>query len=164
MTSQTTTTDAADPTTSPDAPATAATEPLPPASQTPPAAQTPPLFHPASPAEPAAGAPPAHDGPAAVVEPTPWYRRVWVVVVGALVAALVFFGAGFVAGNAAALFNGVVGVQTGVPAGPGFGGDRDGDGFAPGGGRPGFGEPGERPGFEDQDGDGDAETGSAQAF
>ncbi|WP_438853707.1 hypothetical protein [Agromyces sp. M3QZ16-3] len=158
MTSQPTTTDAGtdDPATTPDAPPTAPTEPLPPA------AQTPPPFHPAGPAAatPAAAAPPTHDGSGPVDERTPWYRRVWVLIVGALVAALVFFGAGFVAGNAAALFNGVSGDRAGVPVGPGFGGDRDGDGFAPGGGRPGMGEPGDRPGFGDQDGDDDGGTGT----
>lgn len=92
--------------------ATAPTEPVPPAAGD----AHPPLFRPA-PATP---------------EGTPWYRRVWVLALGAVLLALLSFAGGFVAGTAAGLFNGVVGVSDGGPTGPGW---MDGD--RPGG--PGFG-------------------------
>ena len=77
--------------------------------------------------------------PPATPERTPWYRRVWVLAVGAVLLALLSFAGGFVAGNAAALFNGVFGVPAGGPSGPGWM-DDDGDGFGPG--RPGMGDRG----------------------
>jgi hypothetical protein len=73
-----------------------------------------------------------------------------VLAVGAVLLALLSFAGGFVAGNAAALFNGVFGVPTGVPSGPGWM-DDEGDGFGPG--RPGFGDRGEMPGMGDDEGD-----------
>ena len=58
----------------------------------------------------------------------------------ALLLALLSFASGFVAGNAAALFNGIAGVPAGGPTGPGrLDGDNDGEGFG-GPGRPGFGD------------------------
>lgn len=91
----------------------AATAPIPPAADT-----HPPLFH-------------------APREGAPWYRRAWVLAIGAVLLALLSFAGGFVAGNAAALFSGVVGVSDDGPTGPGrMDGDRrDGPGF---GGRDGF--------------------------
>ena len=69
---------------------------------------------------------------AAPAGPVPWYRRVWVLVVAALLIGVLSFGAGFVAGNAASLFDGLLG-------GPGrgvFDGGRDfPDGVPPGDGR-----------------------------
>lgn len=107
---------------------------------TPAANEQPPLFHPA-PGTPAGAAPPTATTTPVAPEHTPWYRRVWVLAVGAVLLALLSFAGGFVAGNAAALFNGVFGVSTGGPTGPGWmDGDGDGDGFGPGSGRPGFGE------------------------
>ena len=105
---------------------------------TPAANEQPPLFHPA-PGTPAGAAPPTATTTPVAPERTPWYRRVWVLAVGAVLLALLSFAGGFVAGNAAALFNGVFGVSTGGPTGPGWM-DGDGDGFGPGSGRPGFGE------------------------
>lgn len=105
---------------------------------TPAAADQPPLFHPA-PTTPAGATPPTGSTPTVAPERTPWYRRVWVLAVGAVLLALLSFAGGFVAGNAAALFNGVFGVSTGGPTGPGWM-DDDGDGFGPGPGRPGFGD------------------------
>jgi hypothetical protein len=105
---------------------------------TPAANEQPPLFHPA-PGTPAGAAPPTATTTPVAPEHTPWYRRVWVLAVGAVLLALLSFAGGFVAGNAAALFNGVFGVSTGGPTGPGWM-DGDGDGFGPGSGRPGFGE------------------------
>lgn len=106
---------------------------------TPAANEQPPLFHPA-PGTPAGAAPPTATTTTPVApERTPWYRRVWVLAVGAVLLALLSFAGGFVAGNAAALFNGVFGVSTGGPTGPGWM-DGDGDGFGPGSGRPGFGD------------------------
>lgn len=104
---------------------------------TPAANEQPPLFHPA-PGTPAGAAPPTATTTPVAPEHTPWYRRVWVLAVGAVLLALLSFAGGFVAGNAAALFNGVFGVSTGGPTGPGWM-DGDGDGFGPGSGRPGFG-------------------------
>ncbi|HEU4466511.1 MAG TPA: hypothetical protein VFR98_08280 [Agromyces sp.] len=105
---------------------------------TPAANEQPPLFHPA-PGTPAGAAPPTATTTPVAPEHTPWYRRVWVLAVGAVLLALLSFAGGFVAGNAAALFNGVFGVSTGGPTGPGWM-DGDGDGFGPGSGRPGFGD------------------------
>lgn len=105
---------------------------------TPAANEQPPLFHPA-PGTPASAAPPTATTTPVAPEHTPWYRRVWVLAVGAVLLALLSFAGGFVAGNAAALFNGVFGVSTGGPTGPGWM-DGDGDGFGPGSGRPGFGD------------------------
>lgn len=105
---------------------------------TPAANEQPPLFHPA-PGTPAGAAPPTATTTPVAPEHTPWYRRVWVLAVGAVLLALLSFASGFVAGNAAALFNGVFGVSTGGPTGPGWM-DGDGDGFGPGSGRPGFGD------------------------
>lgn len=109
----------------------AATAPIPPAADT-----HPPLFHPA-PGTPAGAAPPAAWNPPAPREGAPWYRRAWVLAIGAVLLALLSFAGGFVAGNAAALFSGVVGVSDDGPTGPGrMDGDRrDGPGF---GGRDGF--------------------------
>ncbi|KRE23102.1 hypothetical protein [Agromyces sp. Soil535] len=52
----------------------------------------------------------------------PWYRRVWVLVVGAVLIAVLAFGSGFIAGNAASLFDGLLGVPTRgmIDDGPGF--------------------------------------------
>ena len=136
-------------TTTPDASSTptAPTDPITPAADAPP-----PMFHPAPAASapapapgqatPAGAAPPVSTAP----ERMPWYRRVWVLAVGAVLLALLSFAGGFVAGNAAALFDGVFGVPTGVPSGPGWMDDGDGDGFGPG--RPGFGDRGEMPGMD----------------
>lgn len=117
---------------------TAPTQPLPPA----PDDAHPPLFHPA-PGTPAGAARPVASNPPAPRDGTPWYRRAWVLALGAVLLALLSFAGGFVAGNAAALFNGVVGVSDDGPAGPGW---MDGD--RPGG--PGFGD---RDGFPGQDDD-----------
>ncbi|MBM7506141.1 hypothetical protein ACFPER_03415 [Agromyces aurantiacus] len=117
---------------------------------TPPAAN-PPLFHPA-PGTPAGDTPTAALPPAAAR--TPWYRRAWVLAIAAVILALLSFAGGFVAGNAAALFNGVLGVPAGGATPPGWSdGDLDGDGFGPG--RPGFGDRDSLPGQGDFDGDGD---------
>ena len=116
---------------------------------TPAANEQPPMFHPA-PGTPASPTPTAGATPPAP-DQTPWYRHVWVLAVGAVLLALLSFAGGFVAGNAAALFNGVFGVSTGVPSGPGWM-DDDGDGFGPGG-RPGFGDRGEMPGMDGDEGD-----------
>ena len=105
---------------------------------TPAANEQPPLFHPA-PGTPAGAAPPTATTTPVAPEHTPWYRRVWVLAVGTVLLALLSFAGGFVAGNAASLFNGVFGVSTGGPTGPGWM-DGDGDGFGPGSGRPGFGD------------------------
>lgn len=123
---------------------TAPTQPIPPAADD----AHPPLFRP-GPGTPAGTAPPVASNPPAPRDGTPWYRRVWVLALGAVLLALLSFAGGFVAGNATALFNGVVGVSDDGPAGPGWmDGDRpDGPGF---GGRDGF--PGQ--------GDGDATDGT----
>ena len=80
----------------------------------------------------AAGAGPAAAGPTAPAapptEPVPWYRRVWVIVVGAVLIAVLSFGIGFVAGNAASLFDGLFG-------GPGRGAIDERPGFPDGGPR-----------------------------
>ncbi|GGI46275.1 hypothetical protein GCM10010932_13780 [Agromyces flavus] len=111
--------------------------------------------------QPAPGSPPTGAGavpPAAATprEPqrTSWYRRAWVLAIGALILALLCFASGFVAGNAAALFNGIAGVPAGGPTGPGWM-DDDGDGFGPG--RPDFGDrgfPGQDDGTDDGTSDG----------
>lgn len=64
----------------------------------------------------------------------PWYRRVWVLVVGAVLIAVLSFGSGFIAGNAASLFDGLFGGPTRgmIDGGPGFpDGVRPGDGDFP---------------------------------
>jgi hypothetical protein len=108
---------------------------------------------PVAPAASAAPAPPA--GPpagatAADAEPRrPWYRHVWVPVVGALVLALLAFGSGFVAGQATSLVR-IATVASGD--GPAWGdadrGDRSGmPGWGDGGpGRHDGGMPGQRGG------------------
>jgi hypothetical protein len=67
---------------------------------------------------------PGADAPAASAPPSdqvPWYRRVWVLVVGAVLIAVLSFGSGFIAGSAASLFDGLLGVPTrGMIDGPGF--------------------------------------------
>ncbi|WP_353826397.1 hypothetical protein [Agromyces sp. SYSU T0242] len=132
---------------------------------TPEAPPSPPPYRPDPPAE---GTPPGSSGPRADERDTPWYRRAWVLAVGALVIALVFFGAGFAAGNAVSLVNGVVGVRLGDGLAPGPLDGRDGAGpdgrlgdRAPFGGRDGGrGErDGDRGPFGDLDQDGD-DTGS----
>ena len=52
----------------------------------------------------------------------PWYRRVWVIVVGAVLIAVLSFGSGFIAGSAASLFDGLFGGPTRglIDGGPGF--------------------------------------------
>ena len=81
-------------------------------------------------AGPAAAGPTAPAAPPTA--PVPWYRRAWVIVVGAVLIAVLSFGIGFGAGNAASLFDGLLG-------GPGRG-ELDGgrgfpDGVPPGDGR-----------------------------
>jgi hypothetical protein len=113
---------------------TAPTTPIPPA---PPA--TPVRQSTQTPAPPAATAPPA-------AASAPWYRRAWVLAVAAGLLAVLSFGSGFVAGNAASLFGGLLGgpgtasFQDGpgsfdgrlpdgsVPGGPGWQSDEQGDG------------------------------------
>ena len=79
-----------------------------------------------------AGAGPAAAGPTASTAPptapVPWYRRAWVIVVGAALIAVLSFGIGFVAGNAASLFDGLFG-------GPGRGAIDERPGFPDGGPR-----------------------------
>ena len=76
----------------------------------------------------------------------PWYGRVWVLVVGAVLLAVLSFGSGFIAGNAVSLFRvlgggpGTTSFQDGpgsfdgrlpdgsVPGGPGWRTDEQGDG------------------------------------
>ncbi len=64
-------------------------------------------------------------------EPVRWYRRAWVIVVGAVLIAVLSFGIGFVAGNAASLFDALFGGpgRGAIDERPGFpdGGPRDGD-------------------------------------
>lgn len=78
------------------------------------------------------GAAPATAGPstqaAPPAEPVPWYRRVWVIVVGAVLIAVLSFGIGFIAGNAASLFDDLFG-------GPGRGAIDERPGFPDGGPR-----------------------------
>jgi hypothetical protein len=51
----------------------------------------------------------------------PWYRRVWVLVVGVVLIAVLSFGSGFIAGSTASLFDGLLGLPTrGMFDGPGF--------------------------------------------
>jgi hypothetical protein len=80
-------------------------------------------------------------------ERRPWYRRAWVLAVAAVLIAVLSFGSGFIAGNAASLF--------GVFGGPGtvsFDGRGGPDGLLPGNGdRPAF--PGDGGGQMDQDSD-----------
>ena len=119
---------------------------------------------PTAPTEPlGSGAPaPADAGPAAagtVTAPAtaparaPWYRRGWVLGVGAAVLALLAFTSGFVAGTATNLVNSFA-TQTGFGAhdgdGEGFG--RPGPGACPGQGQPG------RPGGPGQLDDGDQDS------
>ena len=100
--------------------ATAPTHPIPPQP-----------FQPSADASAAGGAGQAPAGPpsqsAAPAGPEPWYRRVWVLVVGAVLIGVLSFGIGFVAGNAASLFGGLLG-------GPGRGLIADRPGFPDGGG------------------------------
>ena len=101
--------------------ATAPTPPIPPRPYEPSA-------HAAVPnASAAPGTPPA--------DHVPWYRRAWVLAVGAVLLALLCFASGFVAGNAASLFDGVFGgPERGVmDGGRGFPDDgfRHGDGEFP---------------------------------
>ena len=76
----------------------------------------------------------AQTAPAAPTTPpaaTPWYRRAWVLAVAAVLIAVLSFASGFVAGNAAALFNRLGGPGTSLD-GPGFpDGVRPGDGHRP---------------------------------
>lgn len=81
---------------------------------------------PASSTEAPTGAPPA--------DRAPWYRRAWVLIVGAVLLALLSFGSGFIAGSAVSLFDGLFGgASRGViDGGPGFpDGVRPGDGQLP---------------------------------
>jgi hypothetical protein len=122
---------------------------------------------PTEPVPPAASAAPA--GPSGPAGPTvtteaaprrPWYRHVWVPVVGALVLVLLAFGSGFVAGQATSLFR-VATVASGD--GPAWGdGDRGDRSGMPGGrdGGPGWhdgGLPGQH-GDTDTDSDTDTDT------
>ena len=83
-------------------------------------------------ASPAGGAGPAAAPP---TEPVRLYRRAWVIVVGAVLIAVLSFGIGFVAGNAASLFDALFGGpgRGAIDERPGFpdGGPR-GDGDVPG--------------------------------
>jgi hypothetical protein len=83
--------------------------------------------------------PPAAQGPMpAQTRRRPWYRHVWVPVVGALVLVFLAFGSGFVAGQGTSLFRAVT-VSSGE--GPAWGdGDGRGDGRGNGrdDGRPGW--------------------------
>jgi len=108
---------------------TAPTTPIPPAA---PATQW-------TPTPPVATAPPP-------TTPGPWYRRGWVLAVAAVLLAVLSFGSGFIAGNAASLFRvlsggpGTTSFQDGpgsfdgrlpdgsVPGGPGWQTDEQGDG------------------------------------
>ena len=94
---------------------------------------------PPRPFEPSAVAPSAVTGPAAQpasgADRAPWYRRVWVLIVGAAILALLCFGSGFIAGSAASLFDGLLGGpdRTMFDGGPGFpDGGPPGDGRFPG--------------------------------
>jgi len=60
--------------------------------------------------------------PAQPADRIPWYRRVWVLVLGAVLIAVLSFGSGFIAGNAASLFDGLFGGPTRgmIDGGPGF--------------------------------------------
>ena len=120
----------------PSAP-TAPTEPVPPAAS-------------AAPAPPSA-APAVDAGPR-----RPWYRHVWVPVVGALVLVLLAFGSGFVAGQATSLFRvAAVASSDGPPWGDA---DERGPGWRDGGpGRHDGGMPGQ-PGMPGQRGGGDTDT------
>ena len=87
---------------------------------------------------------PADASTAGPTEPVPWYRTAWVIVVGAVLIAVVSFGIGFVAGNAASLFDGLFG-------GPGRGAIDERPGFPDGGPR-GDGDVPGLPGGSTQDG------------
>jgi hypothetical protein len=68
---------------------------------------------------------PSADASAPSAEPAdhvPWYRRVWVIVAGAVLIAVLSFGSGFIAGSAASLFDGLFGGPTRgmIDGGPGF--------------------------------------------
>ena len=65
----------------------------------------------------------------------PWYRRVWVLAVAAVLLAVLSFGSGFIAGNAASLFRVLVGGPgtTSFQDGPGSFDGRLPDGSVPGG-------------------------------
>src|SRR5215207_5518933 len=96
--------------------ASAPTEPLPPAASSAPAGARP-FSDTASPAGP---------------QGTPWYRRAWAIAVAAVLLAVLAFGSGFVAGNAASLFDGLIGGPGAGFDGPRFpDGERRGDGELP---------------------------------
>lgn len=111
-----------------------ATAPEYPAPGTIPPAYTAPTV-PVAPASAASAASPA--------EQPPWYRRAWVLAVGAVLIAVLSFASGFVAGNATALFNRLGGPSTSID-GPRF----------PDGVRPGDGQLPQFPGDSTQEGDG----------
>lgn len=100
--------------------ATAPTVPLPPAV----------AGAPGAPVAPAAATPPSDAAPSAGPQGTPWYRRAWAIAVAAVLLAVLSFGSGFVAGNAASLFDGLIGGP-----GTGFDGPRFPDGVRPGDGQ-----------------------------
>lgn len=99
---------------------------------------------------PAYTSPTVHVTPASTdappAEKAPWYRRAWVLAVAAVLLAVLSFGSGFIAGNAASLFRvlgggpGTTSFQGGpgsfdgrlpdgsVPGGPGWQTDEQGDG------------------------------------
>ena len=103
--------------------ATAPTEPVPPAAST----------EPVPPAAPdaTAGVTPAGATPPPVAQRTPWYRRAWAIAVAVALLAVLSFGSGFVAGNTASVFGGLIGGPGG-----GFDGPRFPDGVRPGDGQP----------------------------
>ena len=105
--------------------ATAPTQPIPPRPYEPSAGAP-------SAGAPSAGAGPAAAPPAPVADRAPWYRRAWVLIVGAAILALLCFGSGFIAGSAASLFDGLLGGpdRATFDGGPGFP-----DGVPPGDGR-----------------------------
>lgn len=100
--------------------ATAPTVPLPPA-----ASGVPGVF-----GAPGTATPPSDTAPPAEPQGTPWYRRAWAIAVAAVLLAVLSFGSGFVAGNAASLFDGLIGGP-----GAGFDGPRFPDGVRPGDGQ-----------------------------
>ena len=103
--------------------ATAPTQPIPPRP-----------YEPGADASGTAGAAPHADAapPTPTADQAPWYRRAWVLIVGAAILALLSFGGGFIAGSAASLFDGLLGGpdRTTFDGGPGFP-----DGVPPGDGR-----------------------------
>lgn len=115
-----------------------ATSPEYPAPGTIPPAYTAPTV-PVAPASAASAASPA----ASPAGQPPWYRRAWVLAVGAVLIAVLSFASGFVAGNATALFNRLGGPGTNID-GPRF----------PDGVRPGDGQLPQFPGDATQEGDG----------